>query len=57
MDMRFFWMEDRVNQGQFLVFWQSGATNHADFITKNHAPKYHRDNRSRYVTDSIAPTA
>jgi hypothetical protein len=51
MDMRFFWMEDRVSQGQFKVYWQSGATNYADFVTKNHPPKYHRDNRSRYITD------
>jgi hypothetical protein len=51
IDMRFFWIEDRVQQGHFLVYWGQGSSNIADFVTKNHPPKYHRENRTRYVQD------
>lgn len=49
--MRFNWIRDRVRQGQFTVKWQPGATNLADFFTKAHSVKHHRQIRSIYVTD------
>jgi hypothetical protein len=30
IDMRFYWIRDRVRQGQFYVHWRRGATNLAD---------------------------
>jgi hypothetical protein len=53
MDMRFFWIQDRVKQGQFYVYWRKGKTNRADFVTKNHPPKYHRETRGQYVQDVL----
>jgi hypothetical protein len=41
MDMRFYWIRDRVRQGQFQVFWQPGKQNRADYYTKHHSVKHH----------------
>jgi hypothetical protein len=35
MDMRFFWLRDRVEQGQFNVTWHSREQNLADYFTKD----------------------
>ena len=51
MDMRFYWIRDRVTQGQFLVHWRKGADNLADYFTKHHSPSHHRLMRSRYLLD------
>jgi hypothetical protein len=34
MDMRFYWIKDRVKQGQFNVYWGPGFQNLADYFTK-----------------------
>ena len=34
IDMRFYWVQDRVAQGQFVVLWRAGITNLADYFTK-----------------------
>ena len=34
IDMRFYWVQDRVAQGQFVVTWRAGITNLADYFTK-----------------------
>ena len=34
IDMRFYWVQDRVAQNQFIVIWRAGITNLADFFTK-----------------------
>jgi hypothetical protein len=26
IDMRFYWLEDRVEQGQFRIYWEPGHT-------------------------------
>ncbi len=41
MDMRFYWIRDRVRQGHFQVFWQPGKQNRADYYTKHHHVKHH----------------
>ncbi len=41
MDMRFYWIRDRVRQGQYLVYWLRGSTNRADYSTNHHHPKHH----------------
>ena len=33
MDMRFYWVRDRVRQGQFIVYWKKGSLNRADYFT------------------------
>jgi hypothetical protein len=49
MDMRFYWVRDRVRAGDFLVYWEPGCDNDADYYTKHHSPAHHRVKRSRYL--------
>ena len=46
MDMRFYWVRDRVRQGHFYIFWAPGDTNLADYYTKHFSPSHHRSVRS-----------
>ena len=55
IDMSFYWVRDRVNQGQFIIYWRPGVTNLGDYFTKYHSPSHHIKVRHHYVTD-IAPT-
>ena len=41
MDMRFYWIQDRVDQNQFHIYWRPGPTNYADYHTKHHPPAHH----------------
>ena len=41
MDMRFEWLLDRAQQGQFRIYWKPGKTNLADYFTKHHLPAHH----------------
>jgi hypothetical protein len=49
MDMRFYWVQDRIEQQQFHVYWQPGRTNLADYFTKHHSPAHHRRERATYL--------
>lgn len=49
IDMRNYWLRDRVKQKQFKVHWQPGLDNKADYFTKHHPPQHHRDIRSTYL--------
>jgi len=49
MDMRFYWIQDRVKLKQFEVYWRPGSTNLADYFTKHHSPSHHRQIRSTYL--------
>jgi hypothetical protein len=42
MDMRFYWVQDRVDQDQFRIYWSPGPTNRGDYYTKHHPPTHHR---------------
>jgi hypothetical protein len=48
IDMRFYWICNRVRQGQFLVYWKKGILNKADYFTKNHPASHHQAIRSSY---------
>jgi hypothetical protein len=50
MDMRSHWLRDRKAQGQFLIYWQPGKTNLADYFTKHHPPAHHLNVRSEFLT-------
>eukprot|EP00957_Ditylum_brightwellii_P074842 5687919-Ditylum_brightwellii.AAC.1 len=39
MDMRFYWIKGRIKQGHYLVMWQLGDKNLADYSTK-HFPRH-----------------
>jgi hypothetical protein len=56
IDMRFYWVRDRVRQGHFRIHWKKGSDNLADYFTKHHAPAHHREMRKVYVRDQH-PTA
>ena len=53
MDMRFYWVRDRINQRQFIVYWQPGVENKGDYNTKHHPATYHKSERYKY----LQPTA
>ena len=38
MDMLFYWVRDRQQQGQFHIYCKPGKNNYADFNTKHHSP-------------------
>ena len=43
IDMRFYWVQDRVQQGQFIIYWAPGSENKADYLTKHFsAADHHR---------------
>ena len=41
MDMRFHWIQDRILQEQFNVFWKPGPTNLGDYHSKHHPTPHH----------------
>jgi hypothetical protein len=50
MDMQFYWIRDRVRQGQYIVYWSKGATNQGDYPSKHHHHvKTHRHHRPHYL--------
>ena len=49
MDMRFYWTTDRINQGQFVVYWRPGPTNLGDYHSKHHPPAHHIKMRPTYL--------
>jgi len=49
IDMRFYWVRDRVQQGQFIIYWAPGSINLADYYTKHHSPAHHRKMRATYL--------
>jgi hypothetical protein len=55
IDMRFYWVKDRVEQKQFIIYWRPGLTNLADYFSKHHSPAHHRKMRSHYLLEQ-SPT-
>ena len=49
IDMRFYWLKDRQEQGQFDITWEPGKHNLADYLTKHHAASHHRIVRGIYL--------
>ena len=41
IDMRFYWLKDRAEQGQFEIYWEPGKNNLADYPTKHHTGTHH----------------
>jgi hypothetical protein len=55
MDMCFYWIKDRVKQGQFNVYWGPGYQSLADYFTKHHSPAHHKRMRKTYIHASEQP--
>jgi hypothetical protein len=49
MDMHFYWIKDRVKQGQFNVYWGPGYRNLADYFTKHRSLAHHKRMREIYI--------
>ena len=49
MDMRFYWINDRIEQGQFRVFWRPGPENLGDYHSKHHPPEHQISFCSKYL--------
>ena len=49
IDMSFYWVQDRIKQKQFNVFWKPGSTNFGDYHMKHHAPIHHSNVRTKYI--------
>ena len=49
MDMRFYWIQYRVKQVCFNIFWKSGVTNLGEYFTKNHPTYHHQQIRQMFL--------
>jgi hypothetical protein len=47
--MRFYWIHDRVHQGQFVICWKKGSHNCADYFMKHHSTAHHQAIHSAYL--------
>ena len=49
MDENFWWLVDRVEQGQFNIYWAPGCINLADYFSKKHPASHHKKVRPIYL--------
>ena len=58
IDMRFWWLKDRIDQQQFKAIWGPGKENLADYTTKFHIPAHHKKMRpiQLYIKDRSPST-
>ena len=47
--MRFYWINDRIEQVQFRVFCRPDPENLGDYHSKRHSPEHHIAVRSKYL--------
>ena len=52
IDMRFYWLRDRIAQNQFIIYWKPGKENYADYFTKHHPIAHHKTMRSTYLKET-----
>jgi hypothetical protein len=51
MDMRFYWIKDRVAKDQYVVHWRKGRSNLANYFTKHHSLSHHCLMRLQYLVN------
>ena len=49
IDMRFYWVRDRIRKNHFHIFGREGKKNLSYYVTKHHPIWHHRYIRPRYV--------
>ena len=49
IDMRFYWVRDRIRQIYFHILWEMGKKNLADYVINHHPIWHNRTMRPRYV--------
>ena len=42
MEMKFYWMKDRVKLKDLFIYWKPGSKNMGGYFTKNHPPHNHK---------------
>jgi hypothetical protein len=47
--MRYYWLQDGIEQGQYNVHWTPVSTNHTDQLTKHFLASHHIDQRPLYL--------
>ena len=52
IDMRYHWVKDRVELGEYVVAWGPGCDNLGDYFTKTHPAAHYRRMCSTFVPDS-----
>ena len=52
-DMNLHWLRDKTLQKYFNIHWEKGSGNGGDYFTKHHPTIHHRQQRSRYVRDTL----
>ena len=53
--MRFYWLKDRAQQGQFRIYWAPGDENWADYFSKHHSSTHHKVLRPAYLNEPESP--
>jgi hypothetical protein len=53
MDMRFYWVRDLIEQKQYIVYWDPGGENIADYFTNHHSQTHHKEMRRQYVHNKL----
>ena len=56
-DMRFWWIQDRVKQGQFIIKGSPGSSNISDYHTKHHPTLHHIKMRPTFLHIAALLTA
>ena len=56
IDMRFHWLKDRAEQGQFKICWAPGEENWADHFTKHHPASHHKTVRPVCLNEEDSPS-
>eukprot|EP00957_Ditylum_brightwellii_P065264 4950314-Ditylum_brightwellii.AAC.1 len=51
MDMRFYWIKDRIKQGHYLVMWQPRNNKLADYSTKYFPSAYYKSVQKMYLVE------
>jgi hypothetical protein len=55
INMRFYWIRDRIKHGQFIIHWLKGTESLANYFTKHHSPAHHKHIRSNYLFEMHKP--
>jgi hypothetical protein len=53
MDMKYHWLQCRINQKQFRHYWAAGKLNLGDYFTKHHTAIHHQATRGTFLTDIL----
>ena len=53
MDTSFHWLRCRECQQQFRFYWRPGKTKFADYWTKQHSAKHHKNIRRKFLTPYV----